>query len=290
MINFRKWLKEKGYLTNTIRGYINNMNCFINWCESNQIKPDVATLNQIYEYVEHIRNKGYGIICLKGRILALKHYYKFIRRKTNPALLVKVEKAEKKLPSNLLDEETLTSLFISIIPQTLGQKKSKVMLGLVIFQAVKREELELLELEHVDIENKRIYIPSSSRCNSRYVHLEMFQIKDIERYIYQLRPQLLKEAKKNTSKLFFSSGQGKHLNNSLTFIMKGIKRINPYLKTLAQLRESRITIWLKKYGVRQAQYLSGLRYPTSLSRYKKTDIDNLKNKLKLVHPMERLGI
>jgi hypothetical protein len=47
-------------------------------------------------------------------------------------------------------------------------------------------------------------------------------------------------------------------------------------------------VWVKEHGVRKAQYLSGIKYVSSMLRYKTTDIEKLKTKLAIVHPLERM--
>lgn len=113
-------------------------------------------------------------------------------------------------------------------------------------------------------------------------------MKSLISYLYEFRPKLLTEAKKETNKLFFSMGTSNSIDNALQINVNHLKRKFPSFKSLTQLRESRMSIWVKKYGIRKAQYLSGIRYASSMLRYKTTDIEKLKLKLKIVHPMERL--
>jgi len=71
---------------------------------------------------------------------------------------------------------------------------------------------------------------------------------------------------------------------------KELKREYPIFKTITQLRESRMSLWVKEYGIRKAQYLSGIKYTSSMLRYKTADVEQLKKKLAIVHPMERLKL
>ena len=170
------------------------------------------------------------------------------------------------------------------------QKRDKVILGCVIFQGVKREELDLLELQHLDLEEATIYIPSSTKTNSRTISLHPIQMPHLMTYLYEIRPKLLVEAQKDTSRLFFSMGKGSSLTNALYIKTKELKHNYPSFKSLTQIKASRMALWIKAHGVRQAQYLSGIRYASSMLRYKSTDIEKLKQKLAIVHPMERLKL
>ena len=53
---------------------------------------------------------------------------------------------------------------------------------------------------------------------------------------------------------------------------------------LSQLRQSRITLWIKKYGLRKAQYLAGFRRVLSIERYRDPNLENLKSMVKKYHP------
>ena len=44
-----------------------------------------------------------------------------------------------------------------------------------------------------------------------------------------------------------------------------------------------------KLGQRQAQYWGGFRYVTSVQRYDFKSVAELKEKLRFIHPLERLG-
>lgn len=290
MNDFKNYLQNLGYQTNTIKGILNNLNYFFEWCRYNAINPKKANLNQLYEYQDYNRKKGNSVPYMRDKNKTLIHYFQFIKRKENPALLLKTEKRETKLPSNILDEEYLLNIYISIKANTVIEKRNKVVMGLAIYQGLKRSDLELIQLENVDLKNNRIFIPSTKSSNSRYIPLKSYQLQDLQYYIYDLRPQLLINAKKQTNKLFFSMGLGEKLNNVLTRMLKILKSDFSYITSLAQFQQSRITLWLKEFGLRQTQYLSGFKYVTSVERYVTNNNDSLREKIKLIHPLDRLGI
>jgi integrase/recombinase XerD len=268
----------------------NNIELFIRWCENNGVKPNSATLNQLYNFNDYNKERGASLGSQRAIRRSLFLYNQFLGRKVNPAMLLKIVSAERKLPNGLLDNESLINIYVSVIAKTPTQKRNKVMLGLVLFQAVRRNELEHIELHHIEFDKKRIYIPSTNFTNERYVPLLEFQMQDLQSFVYELRPQLLIEAHKNTSKLFFSQGIGNYLSNAVFLMSKEIKVIVPYFRSFSHCQQSRVSIWLKEHGLRQTQYLSGMKYATSVDRYKTTNTDSLMEKLKIVHPMDQLGI
>ena len=131
-----------------------------------------------------------------------------------------------------------------------------------------------------------IRVEKTSLTNSRTIQLDRLQIKDMMEYIYEYRPKLLIERRSDTDRLFFSTGTGHHLSNTVQKIFKKHTARNPLLKSSMQIRQSRMSVWIKEHGLRKAQYLSGIRYASSMLRYQTKDIESLKQKLEIVHPME----
>ena len=150
-------------------------------------------------------------------------------------------------------------------------------------------EIEQLELNHVDVSKATIYVPSTTQTNARTLEFHPMQMKQLLEYLYEVRNILLRERNKQTNYLFFSLGKGTKLDNVLQNSMNELKKKNRYFKSLSQLRESRISLWLKEHGVRKAQYLSGMKNASSMMRYVTHDIEKLRQKLAIIHPMERLS-
>lgn len=106
--------------------------------------------------------------------------------------------------------------------------------------------------------------------------------------MYEYRKALLNVAHKKTDKLFFSMGQGEQVQNSLQRKINEMKKTFSQFRDLKQIKESRMSIWTKEFGIRKAQYLTGIKYASSMLRYKTVDLEKLKYKLSIVHPMEKV--
>jgi site-specific recombinase XerD len=163
-------------------------------------------------------------------------------------------------------------------------------LGMMLFMGLQRTELESLQLEHLDLDNVRLFVPESPSTNERYIPLHPKQMMHLSQYIYDLRPKLLQYFNKETNQLFFSSGVGNNLNGALARMLKRIKLECHYVRDFKQLRQSRMVIWVKEHGLREAQYLGGYRYVTSVQRYDFKSLDKLHKLLEFHHPMEKMVI
>lgn len=290
MKQFKEYLFSKGYKVDTVRGYSNTLGMYVTWCSENGINPKKATLDELYDFQGYNRLKGDGVGYIRSKNKAIELYFNFIGRKVNPAMLLKLEKREIKLPKHLLDEDAMITLYLGYIANNIVKKRNKILLGLTIFQALKRIEIDLLEVSDIDFKSGCVHVPQTTRTNKRKLQLKQHQLQDLKEYVFEIRPQLLKESNKNTNKLFFSQGSGERLNNVVSIILKELKANFSFFDSLMQLQQSRISIWVKEYGLRETQYLCGFRFVSSVERYVTKDTEALRNKLRIVHPMEQLGI
>ena len=148
-----------------------------------------------------------------------------------------------------------------------------------------------MELHHIELEKNRIYISQTVMTNKRYLTLHPIQKRELTAYLHQERNELLNTYyHTSTSRLFFSTRSKNSLTDVHNQMLKRMKKIYPYLISFKQIRSSRIAIWVSQHGIRKAQYMSGLKNVTSLIRYRQADKEKLKQKLDVVHPMERLNL
>jgi len=287
---FEKYiLIELGYLHKTFTGYRNSVITYLEWLTDNSIKPKKVTLDQLYDFIAYRRQKGDAERTVAGYRTALKHFNQAIGMKDNPALLLHLAKCERKTPTNIIDAEFMDAVYRDTSANTLVQKRDRCILGIMLFLGLQRTELESLQFEHLDLENARLFVSESPSTNERYIPLHPKQMMHLSQYVYDLRPKLLLYFRKETNQLFFSSGVGNSLEGALSRLLKRIKLECHYVKNFKQLRQSRVAIWVKEHGLREAQYLGGYRYVTSVQRYDFKSLDNLQKLLEFHHPMEKMA-
>jgi len=281
------YLNKRGYHPTTIYHYKNKVNLFFDWCDLKNINADTASLDDLYTYKRHLLDRNLKPHTIRELMSVLKHYYLSIERQENPALLVVHKKRATTLPQYLLSKDELLEIYRLVESGTIIQKRDKVIMGMLVFQGLKREEIDDMELSDLNLDDATIYVKSHSRTNARTLEIQSIQMVHLMSYIYEVRPKLLLETQKQTNKLFFSMGKGNTINNAFQLRLKKMKIAYTVFKSPTQIRESLMAIWIKQYGVRKAQYLSGIKYTSSMLRYKTTDIEKLKHKLSIIHPLER---
>jgi integrase/recombinase XerD len=291
---FEKYLLKKNRTPSTTKGYLVLLSYFIEWCRVFKVNFQKATLEELYDYQSYNRSIGNKPHTLQSKISVLREYYRFLGRKNNPALLMETEKPEKKLPKNLLTEESLLNLYLDCPVKSTDEIsfRNKIMFSMFIFQGLTRSELDILEVEHIDFEKRRLYVPANGQRNRRYIDLNPIQKRDLEKYVNQTRNELLVQYNKTTGLLFFSTSarHGDTLLDIHNIMLRDYKKQMPDLVSFIHIRQSRMALWVNEFGIRKAQYLSGIKYVTSLIRYRSSGHEKLKQKLNIIHPLERLKL
>lgn len=287
--NYQEVLTRKGYRARTVHGYGKQLRQYLRWCEAHHLNHETTSLDELYRYKRYQVDRGLDHKTVRTLLTSVKHYFVSIEREDNPALLVKHRKTEKTLPTRLYTSDMLDELYLSLVSRTMIQHRDKAMLGLVIYQGLKREEINNLEVVDINTERGQVYVKERPNTHARTLALNVKQMGQLLSYLYEYRPKLLEEAEKQTDRLFFSMGKGNRIDNVMHRMSKQIKQQYPSFRNLSQLKESRMRIWVKEYGIRKAQYLSGIRYASSMLRYQERDVASMKRKLAIIHPMERLG-
>jgi site-specific recombinase XerD len=283
-------LNDLGYAETTFKGLRTRAGNYLDWLIANNIEAKKMSLNLTYDFLGYRRSKGDSSKNIAIYKTTITHFNQSIGMKSNPALLVHLAKNERKAPTHLLDEEFLDTIYRETTANTLVQKRDRCILGMMVFLGLQRNELAVLDLEDLKLEEGRLFVAQTLSTNERYVSLNLKQILHLSQYIYDIRPKMIDEYKNVTSRLFFSCGDATGLDAVMVRMMKRLKREFHYVKDFKQFKQSRISIWVKELGLRQAQYLGGYRYVTSVQRYDFKSIDDLKLKLEYNHPMEKFSI
>ncbi|MEM1319090.1 MAG: site-specific integrase, partial [Bacteroidota bacterium] len=170
-------------------------------------------------------------------------------------------------PHHLLTEEQLKTIYNSYPAKHL---RNKVVLGLLVFQALRRKEIHQLKVEPINLETGQVHIKSSRKANGRILSLAAVQLLPLQSYL----------ANYKTAELFPSA----HLHYAQYYLIKQLKPHYPKLLSCRQLRASVISNWLRHHNLRQVQYMAGHRYVSSTERYNRSHLEDLQRDLDEYHP------
>ena len=290
---FAHYLEENRYHPRTINHYKSHIKNFFEWLESPSFggvgEAASVTYNDLLNYIRQLQKKSLSIQNQNKQIRAVKYLYHYLIKKKeatfNPAASLFIKGHIERLPNDLLSKEYLYHIFENYHIESPTGIRNKCMLGLLIYQGLHREELIKIEPQDIDLKKGTVYI-KQGQGNRRYLKLEANQIIPLQYYISTSRKEIIKQSENPTDKLFMTLGSSTSMKDSLRELVRSLKKKYPELKHCRQIRNSVISEWLKKYPIREVQYMAGHNSITSTERYKQANVQDLQLALNLFHPLK----
>jgi site-specific recombinase XerD len=271
------------------KSIIKQVNAFWKWMVGESI-PDITEVsyNDIMAYVKHCSSSGNAQKTIALKLTFLNHYFMWLVKeeeiKENPVSNIHIKGIQRKHLHHYLKKEELDNLYHEFNPMGAAGRRNKVLFGMVVYQALRMEELTNLTLKSLQLKEGKIRVEGGRKTNARTLTLEAHQVIDLLEYISNARKELLEKTGKETDQLFTSSGTGDKLLNTLQYVLAQVKKLNPEVKDWKQLRSSVISYWIAVHGLRKAQYLAGHRFISSTEEYKSQDLDELQGDIDKFHP------
>jgi len=291
MRSFNDYLKEKQFSERTIRIYENGTKDFLEWVKKHQYPIENICYADLMNYIKHRQKKGQRKVSIQHELLAIRHYFHYLVKtwkvKSNPAQGVYIRGIARRLPHDLVSYDELVKLYQTYPVNDIRDQRNKVILGLLIFQAVTIEELEMLEPEHIHLREGKIKIPGTDRTNERVFKLEAAQVFELQEYMNKTRNRILygpkvKEPEK-IKQLIIGMEGGALLAGEIGWMMKRLK--HEKVKQASQIRASTIAEWTRLHDVRIVQYMAGHKYVSTTERYEATHLEDLQEQLRKHHPL-----
>ena len=287
---FRSYLEQKGQTKRTIENRLVIYGQYAEWLAKEGLEAQEVTYTDLLAYIKHCRQKAITQRTIQSYIGTIKHYYAHLIRERqinyNPARDIKVQGVKRKVIYRTLTPEELHQLYNAYQDESLAGRRNKVMLGLLIYQGLKTEELRKLETKDIKLKEGKIEVSGGRKSNHRTMTLESHQVLEIYDYTLQARTEILKESGEETEKLFITTtGKPSTISNLVRSFLRPLKEQFPHLKNSKQIRASVITKWLKQYNLRETQYLAGHRYISTTESYQQNDVEGLAEEINMYHPL-----
>jgi integrase/recombinase XerD len=294
-------IEKLNHVHSTARYKANLVTAYLNWLKENEITIKKMTYSKLLDYIGYLQEKGTSKYTINYNLRAISHYNEFLGSLSkvevnNVAKDVVLKGVSKYQPMYLIEDE-LQKLYENFRPYNAKGHyiySDKIMLGLMIYQALDERDIFRLALNHINFETGTIYIPSGSlKKEARVLPLQAHQILPLKNYIDNYRKAHHKQHGEEISeKLFYPNCEKLHrLHDQIKLLSKGLQQTattNQIKVTrLYLLRQSRIAIWLKQHGLRKAQYMAGYSAINSIENFKINDISDLQEQIKLLHPLGR---
>jgi integrase/recombinase XerD len=289
--NFKDYLQQRRYRQSTVNGHVQNVGYFLKWVEANGLhEPENLQYNDLLNYVQYEQQRSKDVSTINLRISSISKYFEFLKTEgtvnRNPARTLRIKGKAKTIIQNPLKYDELLNLYNGykeLQKQSLHQSKTDlaherniIIVGLLIWQGLHSGELEKLEVNHINLNEGIIYIPSTARSNSRELKLSTQQILTLHTYIHGGTRDKLKPKEE---RLFAGN-----LHNTVCLLIEELKGINPQIKNAQHIRASVILYWLRQYNKRQVQYMAGHKYINSTEMYEVQELETLTSQLAKHHP------
>ena len=263
-MKFKDYLIQKGYSKRTIAEDLRSIKGFELFIDKNNIKQSEISYNDVVEYLSVLNNLSIGT--RKNRLQTVKKYCDFLVKieilTQNPVIHLNIKREAKKVVLSSLGEDDLDTIYRDFAEIFHVNIKYKILLGLIIYQGLSSNEIKRLLITDFNFDKGIIELPDLNRSNGRIMPLNVKQLLPLINYCNNKNGEMLFEC---------------NVSNMHYLLNKHLKQVTEYNYNV--LRESRIILWLRQYGVRKAQYLGGFKYISSLEKYRVSEVEGLRKKL-----------
>lgn len=292
MKSFKEYLIQKQFSESTVKIYENGVKDFLEWISNHHYQKENIRYADLMSYIKHSQKKGKSKMNIRHELLAIRHYFNYLVKtgkiKSNPAQGVYIRGIARRLPHDLAEYDELVKLYETYPVKDIRDQRNKVILGLLIFQALTIEELETLEAGHINLREGKISITGTDRTNERILKLEASQVFELQEYLNKTRSRILYGPKVNEpekmTQLIIGMEGGRTLSGEVSWMMKRLK--HEKVRQASQIRASVIAEWTRRYDVRIVQYMSGHKYVSSTERYQAKHLEDLQEQLRKFHPLK----
>ena len=293
-MTFKAYLQKERHSDNSIERYLLRLKKYENWYKKRGVNGTLIDYKTLLKYVKYLQSKEWKAETVNNQIRGINYYFEYLIneniRVDNPAEDVKVKRERTKVLSNLLSSDELEDLYYSFETENINDfyftataKRNKVIVGLIVYQALNSTTLAKLQIEDLQPYKGKVYVPGTRKSNHRTLILKSWQVIELMEYINEYRPKIQKHINLYNDTLFpLNTNQ---FNSILGSVTRKLKRINHKVINVNQLRASVITNWLNRHNIREVQEMCGHKYIGSTERYKQDNLENLQEAIKEFHPL-----
>ncbi len=264
---------------------------------SNNPKAEEYNYSQVVNAIGKLRERYPNTKTLNRIVASIKAYYNYLcfngTRNENPSKAIQLKDIQNRAIQlqNLFTSQELETLLTSKKERyTNLETRNKVLISLLIYQALKPQEMENINIEDINLTEGTIYIKPNIKSNGRELALKPNQIMLFYEYINQIRPKLLNQITENqttkgTALLLGIRGEAMTGEDITKHIKRNYNLYQPRKVNAQSIRQSVIMNLLKENkDVRIVQTFAGHKYPSTTEKYKQTNVEELKSALQIYHP------
>jgi len=288
-MNLQEYLQQR-YTEGTAKRYNRDIRIYID--AVGQEKVQTAKYGDIMQYVEKLRKRYSKPETIKCTLHGIKKYYFWLIhegiRKDHPCRNLNLK---DKRNNDIQLQDLFSTKELELLLERKGRYqdvniRNQVVISLLIYQAVTRNDLVQLTLKDIDLEAGSIYIKADTKTHARTLKLKSKQIMMLHKYIIEVRENWKRE---QSDQLLITSRGTPETGECLKHLFKPFKKLFPDRTLHAKtIRQSVIANLLKEgKDLRLVQVFAGHKYPTSTEKYRQTGIEQLKADVEKYHPLNK---
>ena len=191
---FKRHLKVRGYADATIKSYMQNLSHFERYLKANQI-TDLRRVNSkvILDYREEVMRKPLAMESKALRIRPIKRLFEHLV--TNHKLLL--NPAEGMIETSRKNRKVGTVLTVEEVRRLLSQPnlslkthiRDRAIMEVMYSSVIRVDELLNLEVYHVDLKDRVLYIRKGKGGKQRVVPLGKKAVRYLREYLEKIRPR-----------------------------------------------------------------------------------------------------
>ncbi len=286
-MSLESYLKER-YTPASTACYLRDIQLFT----SRYTLAYTATHHELLEYMGELRKCYSNGHTLKRILASIKVYYDYLcysgKRIDHPARSIYLHdgRTDDVQLQDLFTREELERLLRLKVRYKALEARNKVLMGLLVYQGLRAQELALLRDTDIFLDKARIYVAATATTNSRELPLKAVQILVLQTYLHTERPALL-GANSSDKLLVGMRGRPMQVEDLIKHVLRTYEGIYGDREVTTQtIRQSVIANLLKEgHDISVVQYYAGHKYPSSTERYKQQDFSVLKQMVNKYHPM-----
>ncbi len=269
---FEIYLEKKKLIDKSIKRVTDITQKYLNWLRTKKLKIKDTRYSDLMNYIGYLQESDLKTATINDYIRCIGHYYNFCKLYNVTIGVRLLGETRSKYP--LFSKDKLDEIYSDF---SASDAIKKIILGLIIYQGLERNEVFKLKIDDLDLKNGKIKVDSSLRKNDRVLDLKSHQILLFYDYIKENHLE---------NSLFPSFGKENRIRKLLEVLLIDLKKQNGDVINLRQLRYSCYSVWIKRFGVRKAQYMAGFKKPSSIQKYQNLDLEDLKGDVWRFHPLE----
>ncbi|MFD0767127.1 tyrosine-type recombinase/integrase [Mucilaginibacter lutimaris] len=172
MSKFEDYLQETGFKPQTVYQHRKYASYFLAWIAEQSLGLTQITYIEILDFADHLGKGNKNVNLINRVMLAVRYYFTYLQNEKqisyNPAAGISLKGTIRTVPHDLLEKADLETLYHNYEIKDERTHRNKVIIGLLVYQALTREELETIRPEHLKLREGKINVPKQVSKTTGY--------------------------------------------------------------------------------------------------------------------------